>query len=257
MFSYAYKAPMKVGLITIGLAGTLFLGGCWHGPAQPPAPPTNGTTPTPTTTEAVDTSDWLTYTNEEYGFGFRYPREWGYIREGGLKTETSAIPAIHTINIGFISSPSIIVIIYDYNNYPEEIDFNKFEYGGDVAVDILFWAKDEIKSSTEWVKKQHGSKDIDGVFVFDNGRENIRYTLDGIFEKNVIIVSGNNYIEIIYALPTKVDFPKKNTDSIDPTNLQAINKELERLRVGTLSAEEQQLLLLFETITNSIRSLKK
>ncbi|MBI2415180.1 MAG: hypothetical protein HYV33_00775 [Candidatus Kerfeldbacteria bacterium] len=28
------------------------------------------------TTNEVDTSDWLTYTNEEYGFRFKYPREW-------------------------------------------------------------------------------------------------------------------------------------------------------------------------------------
>jgi hypothetical protein len=29
--------------------------------------------------EAVDTSDWLTYTNEEYGFSFKYPAEWGNV----------------------------------------------------------------------------------------------------------------------------------------------------------------------------------
>ncbi len=25
----------------------------------------------------VDTSDWLTYTNDEYGFSFKYPKKWG------------------------------------------------------------------------------------------------------------------------------------------------------------------------------------
>lgn len=29
-----------------------------------------------TNTAEVDTSDWLTYTNEEYGFSFKYPEEW-------------------------------------------------------------------------------------------------------------------------------------------------------------------------------------
>lgn len=32
-----------------------------------------------TNTAAIDTSEWLTYTNEEYGFSFRYPREWGEV----------------------------------------------------------------------------------------------------------------------------------------------------------------------------------
>lgn len=29
-----------------------------------------------TNISTVDNSDWLTYTNEEYGFSFRYPKEW-------------------------------------------------------------------------------------------------------------------------------------------------------------------------------------
>ncbi|MBI2415525.1 MAG: hypothetical protein HYV33_02565 [Candidatus Kerfeldbacteria bacterium] len=36
----------------------------------------NENTNTTNTNSEVDTSDWLTYTNEEYGFEFRYPREW-------------------------------------------------------------------------------------------------------------------------------------------------------------------------------------
>jgi hypothetical protein len=35
----------------------------------------------------VDTSDWLTYTNEEYGFSFKYPEEWGNVEEEPGLTE--------------------------------------------------------------------------------------------------------------------------------------------------------------------------
>jgi len=29
----------------------------------------------------IDTSNWQTYTNKEYGFSFRYPREWRLVEE--------------------------------------------------------------------------------------------------------------------------------------------------------------------------------
>ncbi|OGY78358.1 MAG: hypothetical protein A3B74_01200 [Candidatus Kerfeldbacteria bacterium RIFCSPHIGHO2_02_FULL_42_14] len=48
----------------------------------------------------VDTSDWLTYTNEEYGFSFRYPGNW----------MTSA----NDNNIGCISDVSIVCDVYSY-----------------------------------------------------------------------------------------------------------------------------------------------
>lgn len=37
----------------------------------------------------IDTSGWLMYTNEEYGFSFRYPGDWALevIQEGGLGTK--------------------------------------------------------------------------------------------------------------------------------------------------------------------------
>ncbi len=32
----------------------------------------------------IDTSDWQTYKNNEYGFEFKYPKKWGYIKAGSL-----------------------------------------------------------------------------------------------------------------------------------------------------------------------------
>ena len=41
----------------------------------------NQNTNTVTTTEEIDTSDWKTYRNEEYGFEFKYPEDFKIIKE--------------------------------------------------------------------------------------------------------------------------------------------------------------------------------
>lgn len=43
-------------------------------PTEPIESPTPSSSPEPT--GEVDTSDWLSYRNEEYGFEIRYPRDW-------------------------------------------------------------------------------------------------------------------------------------------------------------------------------------
>ena len=67
-----------IAIITLGLVYGL-----------PKVRPTNQVNQTPTNTNTsqkpqkpqesqdIDTSNWKTYTNEEYGFSFRYPEEWG------------------------------------------------------------------------------------------------------------------------------------------------------------------------------------
>jgi len=46
--------------------------------------------PTPTPEDSIDTSDWKTYTNEEYGFSIRYP-EWMTIQHEASKNLDGSI----------------------------------------------------------------------------------------------------------------------------------------------------------------------
>lgn len=46
-----------------------------------PTPTTTEAEPTPTPTPSIDTSNWKTYTNEEYGISFKYPENWGNFKE--------------------------------------------------------------------------------------------------------------------------------------------------------------------------------
>ena len=63
-------------LLTILLTFTLFLSGCilvGQKVSQSELQPEQVAT---STSDEIDTSDWKTYRNEEYGFEFRYPEGW-------------------------------------------------------------------------------------------------------------------------------------------------------------------------------------
>ncbi|MFA6474794.1 MAG: hypothetical protein WCV88_01170 [Patescibacteria group bacterium] len=53
----------------------------------------------------IDTSDWQTYTNDEYGFSFKYPKEWGSVQVSIGDT----VPFLLTINFR------------DENNFKQDI----------------------------------------------------------------------------------------------------------------------------------------
>lgn len=92
------QTPHKVFGITaaiIILAAVAFLGGgLWYVSSMrlagsQPKPPQSAPLPSvlaaPSPQEAMDTSAWKTYRNEEYGFEVKYPPDWYY--SGGRRVE--------------------------------------------------------------------------------------------------------------------------------------------------------------------------
>lgn len=73
---------------------------------------TNANSHENTNASVLDTSDWLTYTNEEYGFSFRYPGDWG-INENTtnhvsvLVTKLDSLPITENVAPSSSSSPTI------------------------------------------------------------------------------------------------------------------------------------------------------
>ncbi|PJA41012.1 hypothetical protein CO179_00850 [candidate division WWE3 bacterium CG_4_9_14_3_um_filter_39_7] len=77
--------------------------------------------PTPTPEDSIDTSDWKTYTNEEYGFSFKYPADLWSNEDLALSTGLTKLPLENnsdTIEFIVHTEP-----FFDNLNFGDYVDF--------------------------------------------------------------------------------------------------------------------------------------
>lgn len=251
---------MRLPLLVPVLLLTLFLSGCWHGAGQPPALPTNGTgTGTSTTTTTVDTSDWNTYVNYDYGFSFRYPKEWGYFSYSSATVGKSAVNSREPI-VG--------------------IRIGKKETKADLMVDVF----DTLKAYTNPNETEFGEENFDLISSAD---PTVKFTPNGDSIIGSEIVIGNYAIQLISIYKTDDNFVKLYEELIgnytrlyDETlkaeiggdTVQArleeimneqyrkkremVSNKLAELNSGIGSPEELQQIALFKAIITSVKPLK-
>ena len=77
----------------------------------------------------IDTSDWLTYRNKEYGFEVRYPADWEYNNRDGI-----------TFN-------STDCVKNDFNECETYINFSTYKEKGKNYEDVFEWRKHDFKNN--------------------------------------------------------------------------------------------------------------
>ena len=126
----------------------------------------------------VDTSDWLTYENEEYGFSLQYPSDWTY-------EEKSLVPPEEgVLSIRFLSLPDRNII--DSVNYTDQ----------PVGIDVRII--ESSLSPLQYYQEQVGSLDIQySEMELESGLAGVEYNDPGLSEgiyKNIF--SDNNAVII-------------------------------------------------------------
>lgn len=139
--------------------------------------------------ETTDTSDWLTYTNDEYGFAVSYPRDWTIWTDYNPNTEEYSF---NTTARHFTITQS--------SQLSKDQDFTP-------GINILVKTDDEINSlKTELENDNEGSfkAEVDGIEAF------IFYKVDIVYEQ--IIIVPKKHIQVIVRVDENYEMSKSFKD---------------------------------------------
>lgn len=140
--------------------------------------------------EITDTSDWLSYTNEEYGFSFRYPKDWTY------EEKSLTAPEEGILSVRFLSpADSSVINSINYTDQPVGIDVRIIE---------------SSLSPLQYYQEQIGSLDIQySEAELESGLMGVAYHDPGLSEgiyRNIFSNGDNQLIDVRI-------FSKKNLES--------------------------------------------
>lgn len=114
----------------------------------------------------LETSDWKTYRNDEYGFEFRYPAKWGEMSKNNNLMELNCIPSANEHIVGLEYSIPVLFVGLACENYMFEtkdlIDTvpKKINIGGRES---YFY---EYTSATNYTNKEIFIPLHDGIYIY-------------------------------------------------------------------------------------------
>lgn len=165
----------------------------------------------------VDTSDWLTYTNEDYGFSFKYPENY----------------SIEVVSAGYELRIN--------NTLGEDIKFYKQYYSEAGTKDTLLSSKESLADLKE-ESELKGKSNANNVII----NSYYSYSIPGgNFYKGADFFLGSDYVRMSLSLSTGSQITSNETEKIDAF--------IKILSEGNgLSANEEQLVKVFDGVTNTI-----
>lgn len=155
----------------------------------------------------VDTSDWLTYTNDEYGFSFKYPEEWDY--EIGAET----LPEGDAITILFLSpDDKIIKTKSDYTDLP--LGYKVIVFSTNLSPSDF--ARDRLQNQNF----EAGYSEI----IYDHGLKGVKYWEPGLSEGAYVKVFQLKATALLQVISFSQEVNNSETFRIFVNSLRQINK---------------------------------